>query len=51
MIFLFLFFYLIDTNYIYINYFSFRGSTREKALASIIESFNSSLQNEFVEAK
>ncbi|KAG6425135.1 hypothetical protein SASPL_115560 [Salvia splendens] len=26
-----------------------RGSTREKALASIIESFNSSLQNEFVE--
>ncbi|XP_047950648.1 interferon-related developmental regulator 1-like isoform X2 [Salvia hispanica] len=28
-----------------------RGSTREKALASIIESFNSSLQNEFVETK
>lgn len=28
-----------------------RGSTREKALASIIESFNSSLQHEFVEAK
>ncbi|KAG6409238.1 hypothetical protein SASPL_132272 [Salvia splendens] len=28
-----------------------RGSTREKALASIIEAFNSSLQYEFVEAK
>ncbi|KAH6781121.1 interferon-related developmental regulator family protein / IFRD protein family [Perilla frutescens var. hirtella] len=28
-----------------------RGSTREKALASIIESFNSSLQHEFVETK
>ncbi|KAI3460155.1 hypothetical protein Pfo_016818 [Paulownia fortunei] len=28
-----------------------RGSTREKALASIIEAFNSSLQHEFVEKK
>ncbi|PIN20743.1 Interferon-related protein PC4 like [Handroanthus impetiginosus] len=28
-----------------------RGSTREKALASIIETFNSSLQHEFVEKK
>lgn len=31
--------------------FEKRGSTREKALASIIESFNSSLQHEFVEKK
>ena len=28
-----------------------RGSTREKALASIVEAFNSSLQYEFVEKK
>lgn len=28
-----------------------RGSTREKALAAIIEAFNSNLQNEFVEKK
>ncbi|KAF5456118.1 hypothetical protein F2P56_025629 [Juglans regia] len=28
-----------------------RGSTREKALASIIEAFNSSLQHEFLEKK
>ncbi|PRQ27829.1 hypothetical protein RchiOBHm_Chr6g0309471 [Rosa chinensis] len=28
-----------------------RGSTREKALASIVEAFNSSLQHEFVEKK
>ncbi|KAL6527346.1 hypothetical protein OROGR_016436 [Orobanche gracilis] len=31
--------------------FEKRGSTREKALASIIEAFNSSLQHEFVEKK
>ncbi|KAG5543644.1 hypothetical protein RHGRI_016409 [Rhododendron griersonianum] len=28
-----------------------RGSTREKALAAVIEAFNSSLQHEFVEKK
>lgn len=32
-------------------FFLCRGSTREKALASIIEAFNSSLQHEFVEKK
>ncbi|KAL6216687.1 PREDICTED: interferon-related developmental regulator 1 [Fragaria vesca subsp. vesca] len=31
--------------------FEKRGSTREKALASILEAFNSSLQHEFVEKK
>ncbi|KAK4387599.1 Interferon-related developmental regulator 1 [Sesamum angolense] len=32
-------------------WYLFRGSTREKALASIIEAFNNSLQHEFVEKK
>ncbi|KAB2093311.1 hypothetical protein ES319_A02G088300v1 [Gossypium barbadense] len=33
------------------NLYEKRGSTREKALASIIEAFNSNLQHEFVEKK
>lgn len=32
-------------------FLAFRGSTREKALASIVEVFNSNIQHEFVEKK
>lgn len=41
----------ISYEYVFFFFFACRGSTREKALASIIEAFSSSLQHEFVEKK